>query len=472
MHSIVRAFVLGTAFALAAPPALAAAPPLVLAADSPSAAAAASAPLAVAPIRFSQRTLPNGLRVVLAEDHRTPTVAIDVGYDVGGKSDPPGRSGFAHLFEHLMFKGTSNTQPESWDRLTEDVGGSNNAYTSYDITNYYETVPANHLERLLWAEADRMANLTVDEANFVTERKVVIGEYDQRVLASPYGMAFQLVNQAYAAHPYRRGVIGDPEQLNAASLADVRAFHTTFYRPDNAVLVIAGDFDPAQADAWVDRYFGPLRKPAAAIPRVTAVEPAQTQPRRVRYASKSAPLPGTLIAYHVPEARSPDTAVLGIIDALLANGASARLRTVLVDRDRVASQVSVISDERQQPGLFALWAIANAGKTPRDLEPALLAQVARLRDEDVPADELDKAKTLAVSDLVRSRQTHDNLAQALVRAAVIDGDPGAVNRDADAYGRVTAADVRRVARAYLTATNSTTIEYDTAAAAAAQGASK
>ncbi|MEA2666303.1 MAG: zinc protease, partial [Candidatus Eremiobacteraeota bacterium] len=351
-------------------------------------------------------------------------------------------------------------------------GGSNNAYTSYDITNYYETVPANHLERLLWAEADRMANLTVDEANFVTERKVVIGEYDQRVLASPYGMVFQLVNQAYAAHPYRRGVIGDPEQLNAASLADVRAFHTTFYRPDNAVLVIAGDFDPAQANAWADRYFGPLRKPAAAIPRVTAVEPAQTQPRRVRYASKSAPLPGTLIAYHVPEARSPDTAVLGIIDALLANGASARLRTVLVDRDRVASQVSVISDERQQPGLFALWAIANAGKTPRDLEPALLAQVARLRDEDVPAAELDKAKTLAVSDLVRSRQTHDNLAQALVRAAVIDGDPGAVNRDADAYGRVTAADVRRVARAYLTAANSTTIEYDTAAAAAAQGASK
>jgi zinc protease len=462
MHSIVRAFALGTVFALTAAPALAAAPvPL-----------AESAPLAVMPIRFAQRTLPNGLRVVLAEDHRTPTVAIDVGYDVGGKSDPPGRSGFAHLFEHLMFKGTSNTQPESWDRLTEDVGGSNNAYTSYDITNYYETVPANHLERLLWAEADRMANLTVDEANFVTERKVVIGEYDQRVLASPYGMVFQLVNQAYAVHPYRRGVIGDPEQLNAASLADVRAFHTTFYRPDNAVLVIAGDFDPAQANGWVDRYFGPLRKPGAAIPRVTAVEPAQAQPHRVRYVSKSAPLSGALIAYHVPAARSADTPVLAIIDALLANGASARLRTVLVDRDRVASQVSVVSDGRQQPGLFALWAVANAGKTPRDLEPALLAQVARLRDEDVPADELDKAKTLAVSDLVRSRQTHDNLAQALVRAAVIDGDPGAVNRDADAYGRVSAADVRRVARAYLTSANSTTVEYDTAATAAAQGASK
>jgi zinc protease len=455
MHSIARAFVLAAAFMLAAPPALAA--------DSPP-------PLAVAPIRFAQRTLPNGLRVVLAEDHRTPTVAIDVGYDVGGKSDPPGRSGFAHLFEHLMFKGTSNTQPESWDRLTEDVGGSNNAYTAYDITNYFETVPANHLERLLWAEADRMANLTVDEANFVTERKVVIGEYDQRVLASPYGMAFELFNHAYAVHPYRRGVIGDPAQLNAASLADVRAFHTTFYRPDNAVLVIAGDFDPAQAGAWVDRYFGPLRKPAAAIPRVTVVEPPQTQARRERYVSKSAPLPGTLIAYHVPAARSSDAAVLSIIGALLSDGASARLRTALVDRERVASQVSVIDDERQQPGLFALWAVANAGKTPRDLEPALVAEIARLRDETVPADELDKAKTLAVSALVRSRQTHDNVAQALVRAAVIDGDPNAVNRDAESYANVTAADVRRVARDYLTSANSTTIEYDTAASAA-QGAS-
>ena len=158
------------------------------------------------------------------------------------------------------------------DRFTEDVGGYNNAYTANDITNYYEIVPSNHLERLLWAEADRMVNLTVDEPNFVTERKVVIGEYDQRILSSPYGMLFELVNAAYTAHPYKFGVIGNPDELNAASLANVIAFHTTFYRPDNATLVLVGDFDPAQANAWVDKYFGPLRKPAAKIPRVTVVE--------------------------------------------------------------------------------------------------------------------------------------------------------------------------------------------------------
>ena len=435
------------------------------------AALAQQTPIAVAPIAFTQRTLANGLRVVIAEDHRTPTVAIDVGYDVGGKSDPPGKSGFAHLFEHLMFKGTANVKPESMDRFTEDVGGYNNAYTANDITNYYEIVPSNHLERLLWAEADRMANLTVDQPNFVTERKVVIGEYDQSVLASPYGMLFQLVNGAYTTHPYKYGVIGNPDELNAASLDTVIAFHKTFYRPDNATLVLVGDLDPAQANAWVDKYFGPLKKPAEAIPRVTVVEPPHTKQRRITYTSKNAPLPATVIAYHVPPERSADTAALNVAETLLGRGASARLRHALVDGG-IASQVVANADTRQQAGLFYVYAIANSGKTTKDLETALAREVARLRDEPVAADELDKAKTQAIAALVRSLQTHDNVAQALVRAAVIDGDPGVVNRAAPEYLRVTAADVQRVARKYLIDGNSTVVAYETAASAGAAGASK
>jgi zinc protease len=431
-------------------------------------AAAQQAPISVAPIAFTQRTLANGLRVVIAEDHRTPTVAVDVGYDVGGKSDPPGKSGFAHLFEHLMFKGTANVKPESMDRFTEDVGGYNNAYTAQDITNYYEIVPSNHLERLLWAEADRMANLTVDEPNFVTERKVVIGEYDQSVLASPYGMLFQLVNGAYTTHPYKYGVIGNPDQLNAASLDTVIAFHKTFYRPDNATLVLVGDLDPAQANAWVDKYFGPLKKPADPIPRVTAVEPPQKQQRRITYTSKNAPLPAVMIAYHIPPERSADTAALNIVEALLARGGSSRLRHALVDGG-LASQVAANADTRQQAGLFYVYAIANSGKTIANLEVALALEVARLRDEPVPADELDKAKTQAVATLVRSLQTHDNVAQALVRAAVIDGDPAVVNRAAPEELRVTPADVQRVARTYLTVANSTVVTYETAASASAGG---
>jgi zinc protease len=233
--------------------------------------------ITVPPLRFTERTLPNGLRALLVVDHSTPTVAISVGYHVGGKDDPPGHSGFAHLFEHLMFKGTANLPPESMDRLTEDVGGSNNAFTAYDATIYYEVVPSNYLETLIWAEADRLAALNVDEANFRTERDVVIGEYGQSVLAEPYGMLDVLIDaQSYTTHPYRRGVIGTPEELNTASLEDVRRFHATYYRPDNGVLSIAGDFDPGQANAWIDRYFGRVLKPAGPIPRVTAVEPPQT----------------------------------------------------------------------------------------------------------------------------------------------------------------------------------------------------
>jgi zinc protease len=316
-----------------------------------------------------------------------------------------------------------------------------------------------------------MANLTVDQPNFVTERKVVIGEYDQSILSSPYGMLFELANGAFTKHPYLRGVIGNPDQLNAASLSDVIAFHTTFYRPDNAVLVLVGDLDPAQANAWVDKYFGALRKPLAAIPRVSVAEPEQKAQRQIAYVSKNAPLPATLIAYHIPAAKAADTAALDVIEVLLGRGPSSRLRTAIVDAG-LASQVVANADSRQQAGLFDVYAIANAGHTPSDLQAVLENQIARLRDEPVPADELDKAKTQTIATLVRQLQTHDNVAQALVRAAVVQGDPGAVNRLPAAYAAVTAADVQRVARKYLTTANSTVVVYQTAAAASAQGAAK
>jgi zinc protease len=283
-------------------------------------------------------------------------------------------------------------------------------------------------------------------------------------------MLYELANGAFTTHPYSRGVIGNPDQLNAASLADVIAFHTTFYRPDNAVLVLVGDLDPAQANAWVDKYFGALRKPSAAIPRVTVTEPRQTQERQISYVSKNAPLPATLIAYHVPAARAADTAVLDVIEALLGRGPSSRFRTAIVDGG-LASQAVANADSRQQAGLFAVYAIANAGHGTGDLQSALEQQIARLRDEPVPPDELEKAKTQTVAALVRQLQTHDNVAQALVRAAVVDGDPGAVNRLPGEYAAVTAADVQRVARAYLTPANSTVVAYQTASSGA-QGAAK
>ena len=229
--------------------------------------ASASSAITVAPLQYKSRTLPNGLRVFALPDKSTANVAVHVWYDVGSKDDPVGRSGFAHLFEHIMFKATRNMPSETFDRLTEDVGGLNNASTNDDFTNYYEVVPANHLERVLWAEAERMGSLVIDQDTFNSERDVVKEEYRQRILASPYGRLFGLyVSQtSFMVHPYGRPGIGSIEDLDAATIDDVKAFHAAYYRPDNAVLVVSGNFDQAREVAVETR--GLQRVPGGMPPR-------------------------------------------------------------------------------------------------------------------------------------------------------------------------------------------------------------
>ena len=254
-------------------------------------------------MKFTDRTLANGMRVLSAVDHSSPTVAIQVWYHVGSKDDPQKRSGFAHLFEHIMFKSTKNMKSEMMDRLTEDVGGFNNAFTADDVTVYYEVVPSNYLETLLWAEADRLSGLNVDDANFKSERDVVKEEFRLRVLAPPYGRLFYLIEQkSFAEHPYKRPGIGSIEDLDAASLEDVKQFHSTYYRPDNATLVVVGDFDQKQFDTWVDKYFAPIAKPDRPLPRVNVKEPPRTKELRfTEYGTND--LPGVAFTYLAPRKR-------------------------------------------------------------------------------------------------------------------------------------------------------------------------
>src|ERR1044072_5615843 len=225
---------------------------------------------AVPPLQYSSRTLANGLRVYAVRDPNSANVSVQVWYDFGSRDHPRGRSGFAPLFEHIMLKASRILVPEQFDRLTEDVGRFNNASTNDDYTNYYEVVPANHLQRLLWAEAERMGSLVVEQSFFASERDVVKEEYRSRVLAQPYGRMFYLYfpQISYDVLPYGRPGIGSIEDLDTATIEDVRAFHATYYRPDNAVLVVAGNFDSAQLDRWVDQYFAPIARPTTPIPRV------------------------------------------------------------------------------------------------------------------------------------------------------------------------------------------------------------
>ena len=424
-------------------------PPLAQAAD-----------LAIPPIQYHQRTLPNGLQVLSVEDHASPNVAVQVWYHVGSKDDPQGRSGFAHLFEHLMFKSTRHMHAEQMDRLTEDVGGANNASTGDDVTNYFEIVPSNHLQTLLWAEAERLSNLNVDEKNFKSERAVVEEEYRQSVLANPYGKLFNAIDpKSYTVHPYQRPTIGSIEDLEAASLQNVIDFHNTFYRPDNATLIVAGDFDPKQLDAWVDQYFGGIAKPATPVPQVTAQEPARTRDARYTETSPTAPLPAVAMTWLIPPAPSADTIPLQVAAALLAEGDSSRLYQSLVYRHQVAQQTGADADARVGPGLFTTYAILASGHRPAEAEKLLREEIDRLATQPIPAAELAKVKTQLLTRQLEQRQTPMGLAFALGQATLIDGDPAHVNTDLAALQKVTAADVQRVLRTYVTGAHSVTVDY-------------
>ncbi|GGB25463.1 peptidase M16 [Sphingomonas metalli] len=414
----------------------------------------------VKPLAFTERTLANGLRVYAIRDTTTPNVSIQVWYDVGGRDDPRGRSGFAHLFEHLMFKATRNLVPEQMDRLTEDVGGFNNASTGDDYTNYYEVVPANHLQRLLFAEADRMASLVVEPKSFASERDVVKEEYRQG-LARPYGKLFQTYLPAisYSRHPYARGVIGDVGNLDAATIEDVRAFHATYYRPDNAILVVAGNFDPAELNRWVDQYFAPIRRPAGTIPRVTVTEPPRTAPVRRTVREPNTPLPAVLMSWQLPPARDPDVPALQVLDAILATGEHSRLYESLVYRDQLATSAATALDLRAGTGVYAAYAIMAGGKSADAGETALMREVARLRDAPVTPEELSEAKNELVTAALRERETVDGKASVLASDVLLTGDPRASEAQLAAIQRVSAADVQRVARRYLAPAGAATLRY-------------
>jgi zinc protease len=365
------------------------------------------------------------------------------------------------MFEHMMFKSTKNMKSETMDRFTEDVGGFNNASTYDDFTNYYEVVPSNYLETLLWAESDRMVNLVVDNATFSSERDVVKEEYRQRILANPYGMLFgqYIDKRSFTVHPYKRPGIGNLDELTAATPADAEAFYKLYYRPDNAVLIVVGDFDQAQFDGWVDKYFGRVAAPSGTVPRVTEVEPERTEEKRYMETAPNVPFPAVAITYLAPVSTSPDIPALKIAEKILSGGESARLYQSLVYKQQIAQAASFSPDVRADKGLLTFFAIASQGKGAEELEKALLAELAKIQSKPVTANELAKAKNLLVTETLQQREDNDGKAIAIERAVAYNGDPKAVNTDIQKLQAVTIADVQRVMKKYFTANNRVVIYY-------------
>ncbi len=411
-------------------------------------------------LNFQHETLPNGLEVYSVEDHSSPTVAVQVWYHVGAKDDPQGRSGFAHLFEHMMFKGNEHLKEDTFDNLTENIGGENNAYTAEDVTVYHEVVPSNYLQPILWAEAERMSSLALNEANFSSERDVVKEEYRQRISANPYGEFYlDTIKNSYTTHPYKRPGIGSIENLDAAKLPEVKAFHSTFYRPDNATLIVVGDFQPNELHNWVAKYLGAVKKPDGKIPRVNVQEPPRTADKQLVEYSPKAPLPAVAVTYLAPSIRSDDAPALQLADEILSGGESARLYQALVYKQQIAQRVTFSSDLQEDLGLLTVRMILASGKKPADAETALDEQMSDVLKNGITEAELAKAKNRFLTGKLLELETNDGRASALGEAVVVYGDPQEVNTGLARLQAVTAPQVKAVLDRYLSNKKKVLIEY-------------
>ncbi|HTR47390.1 MAG TPA: pitrilysin family protein [Verrucomicrobiae bacterium] len=399
---------------------------------------------------FTTHTLPNGLRVILLEEHSVPVIDLQVWYHVGGKDEQPGRTGFAHLFEHLMFKGSAHVGPDEHSRIIEAAGGYDNAETGDDTTQFFETFPSNCLERVLWLEADRMGSLNVDEANFKSERQVVEEERRVRVDNQPYGsLEEDLRASAFTVHGYHHTPIGSIADLDKATLQDVRDFFNTYYKPNNATLVIVGDFNSAQALAWTHKYFDGIPASAKPIPRHDPKEPPQTAERRVAKSYSNTPLPAVVIGYKIPARYAPDAYALDLASNILAGGESSRLYQALVYKDQIAVESVGFGNFTEDPNLFWALAVMNPGHSATDGEKAVVAILNGLKEKPVDANELQKAKNQEISSFILGRDTDEEKAVAIESAAVIGKNPDLVNTELDRYLAVTPEDIQRVATEYF-----------------------
>lgn len=401
-------------------------------------------------IDFVEFTLENGLHVILHEDHSTPIVAVNVCYHVGSKNEKPDKTGFAHLFEHLMFDGSKNVKRGEFDKYISQAGGYDNAYTTEDKTNYYEVLPSNYLELALWLESDRMLEFSIQEISLVTQREVVKEERRWRYENRPYGSAWiKISEKSFKKHPYRWPVIGYQEHLDKASMDDVKEFYETFYVPNNAVLVIAGDIDIEKTKKLVEKYFADIPKGPDNIPHPSPEdEPLENEIREV-VEDINAPLPAVFMSYRIPEEGNPDSYALALLSNILSVGESSRLYQRLVYKDKIANEVETYSDSREHPGLFLIYAIANPGFSSDTLEKVIDEEIDKIKNYGVEEKELEKAKNKIESALVSARQTVQGKADLLAHYYTFYKNPALVNREIDKYRSVTVEDIKRVAQIYL-----------------------
>ena len=403
-------------------------------------------PLDARDFPVSEHALQNGLQIRLLEDKRLPVATLYSFFRVGSRNERPGITGISHLFEHMMFNGSRKYGPKEFDRRLEAAGGSSNAYTSNDVTAYYEEFASEALPLVLDLEADRMASLTIDDASLGREREVVKEERRFRTDNDIDGMMDEAMSSlAFLAHPYRWPVVGWMTDLDLIDRQDCERYFRTYYAPNNCTLVLAGDFDSAHALGLIEQLYSkiPAGEP---LPSVATGEPPQKGERRsaIHFPAQA---PAVLVGYRGPGGRDPDSLVLDLIEAALSYGEGARLRRALVYGDELCVDAHVAFGWRMDPGLFEISLKLNPGADPARAESALYAELQRLCDEPLPAKELSRAKNLVRANLLRGLQTTNGRAHTLGQMEVMLGTWRALLDLPDRYAAITVEDIQRVAKA-------------------------
>jgi zinc protease len=425
-----------------------------------------NAPAPLRPIQFSDTRLANGLRVIVSEDRFAPIYAIAVSYGVGSKDERTGRTGFAHLFEHMMFKGSDNVGPGEHFFLVFNYGGSMNGTTNTDRTLYFEIMPKNQLDLGLFLESDRMRSLAITKENLDNQRQAVQEERRLRLDNQPYGKSQERFNElAYDNPAYHHSVIGSMEDLNAATVDDVASFFRTYYAPNNAVVAIVGDVDTKTTLAKVEKYFGNIPRQPSPAP-VDLSEPERKAERRETVQDRLARLAQINMGYKIPPATHADFPALAVLGQILGAGESSRLYQRLVKTQELCANVGSGSAQRMGPGLFQINCTVRPGKKIEEAEAVITEEVMRLHTTAVSADELQKVRTTARRQAVGIRESALGRAQSLADNAVLYNDPNRVNTNPEKISAVTAADVQRVATTYLQTTNRVVVHTLPAAAPA------
>lgn len=410
-------------------------------------------------VSFEEYTLDNGLHVILHQDNTAPVAITSVLYQVGAKDENPERTGFAHFFEHLLFEGTENIERGEWFKIVSSYGGSVNAYTSDDVTYYYEIFPSNALEVGLWMESERMLHPIINQIGVDTQNEVVKEEKRLRILNQPYGRLLDHVKRnMFKEHPYRWSPIGSMEHLDSATLDEFLAFNEKFYVPNNATLVVAGDFDIPQVKRMIQGYFGPIPR-GNDVPRVNIKEPPITKQIDAVAYDPNIQIPAVAHAYRTPSMTTREARVLDMVSTILSTGRSSRLYRKLVDEQKIALQVAAFNFSQEDYGMYITFALPLNNASLDDITKSIDEEIVKLQNELISEDEFQKLQNVFENNFVNANATVAGIANSLAMYQRFHGDTSLINTEIEIYRSITRDEIREAARKYLNPNQRLRLEY-------------